>query len=136
MDVQLMKKNEGNSCILNAAAYGHLEMVKWLSEHGCSIHEQNHEKSNCILQASKLGNIETIQCLMEQGCSLQDANMYGTCIMNASIYENEETVIWMLSKGSSISENTIKTTSCENLLKTYGMYQSLSHIYKSKSSRK
>ena len=45
-------------------------------------------------------------------------------------------VIWMLSNGSSISENTTKTTSCENMLKANGMYQTLSHIYKAKSSRK
>ena len=57
-------------------------------------------------------------------------------IMNAAIYEQKKTVIWMLSNGSSISENTIKTTSCENMMKANGIYQALSRIYKSKSSRK
>ena len=50
--------------------------------------------------------------------------------------EQEDAVIWMLSNGSSISENTIKTTSCESMMKANGTYQKLSHIYKSKSSRK
>ena len=77
-----------------------------------------------------------IQWLLEQGCSLQDTNKYGTCVMNAAIHRRSEAVIWMLSNGSSISENTIKTTSCENMMKAKGIYQSLSHIYKSKSSRK
>ena len=96
----------------------------------------NNDHSNCILEASRKGKIEVIQRLLKQGCSLQDTNKFGTCIMNAAICKQTETVIWMLSNVSSISENTIKTTSCENMLKNMGIYQTLSHIYKSKSSRK
>ena len=51
---------------------------------------------------------------------LQDTNKYGTCVMNTVICKQTKTVIWMLSNGSSISENTIKTTSCENMMKTKG----------------
>ena len=115
---------------------GSLETVKWLIAHGSSIHERNIMESNCILQASRGGKIETIQWLSEQGCSLQDTDKYGTCVMNAALCRQQETVVWMLSNGSSISENTRKTTSCENMMKANGIYQSLSHIYKSKSSRK
>ena len=77
-----------------------------------------------------------IQWLLKQGFSLQDTNIHGTCVMNASICKKTETVVWMLSNGSSISQNTIKTTSCENMMKVKGIYQALSRIYKSKSSRK
>ena len=77
-----------------------------------------------------------IQWLLQQGCSLQDTNIFGTCVMNAALCNQIDAVIWMLSNGSSISENTIKTTSCEDMMKAKGIYQTLSHIYKSKSSRK
>ena len=56
--------------------------------------------------------------------------------MNAALCEQEDAVIWMLSNGSCISENTIKTTSCENMMIINGIYETLACIYKSKSSRK
>ena len=118
------------------AKNGHVETLQWLIAHGCSILERNNDESNCILQASRGGQIETIQWLLKQGCSLQDRNKYGTCVINASLCKKEEAVIWMLSNGSSISENTIKTTSCANMMKTNGIYPTISSIYKSKSSRK
>ena len=51
--------------------------------------------------------------------------------MNAAICKQTRTVIWMLSNGSSISENTIKTTSCEKMMNTKGIYQTLSYLFDS-----
>ena len=130
------RNDENDSCLLLACSNGHLETAKWLIKKGCSIHERNDDQSNCILQASRGGNIESIQWLLKQGCSLQDTNKHGTCVMNAALCEQTDAVIWMLSNGSSISENTIKTTSCEAMLKTNGIYHKISSIYKTKSSRK
>ena len=117
-------------------ANGHLDTVKWLLDNGCSLEDKNYEKSNCILQASRGGNIPMIQWLLHQGCSLQDKNKFGTCVMNAVIVSQVDAVIWMLSNGSSISESEVQTTSCKNMLKTNGMYEKVSFIHNSKSSRK
>ena len=130
------RNNFGNSCLLYASLHGHLETLNWLIENGCSLEERNYNESNCILQASRGGNIPMIQYLLKKGFSLQDTNKYGTCVMNAAICERIKTVIWMLSNGSSISESEVKKKSCKSMLKTNGMYEIVSFIHNSKSSRK
>ena len=56
--------------------------------------------------------------------------------MNAAICEKVNAVIWMLSNGSSISESEVKIGSCKTMLIKNGMYEKVSFIHNSKSSRK
>ena len=127
------RDSNGNSCVLLAARFGHLETVQWLIENGSSVEERNNFHSNCILQASKLGDIETIKWLLTKGCSLLDKNNIGTCAMNANEFQ---AVTWMLANGSSINEDTVKISSCEQMLKRNGIYNQVVGIVKQKSANK
>ena len=132
------KDIKGNTCLLLAASYGHLDLVQWLLSYGgCSIYDVNLKGSNCILLASIHGNIPMIKWFIEQGLSLQDEDDYGTCIVHAAENNQTEAVIWMLSNGSSILESHKKYFyTCEDYLKKNGTYERISSIYSSKSARK
>jgi len=53
-------------------------------------------------------------------------------------HNNVDCVVWMLNNGSSLSENVYANIgkSCEDILKTNGIYDKVKNIRETKSSRK
>ena len=81
--------------------HGHLETMKWLFEHGCSIHDRNNDGDSCLSLASMNGELETLKWLLEHGSSIHEKNNDGySCLLLVSMngqLENNEMVVktWM-----------------------------------------
>ena len=99
------------SCILHAATYGNLDLLKWLVEKGYNVNDVCEGGKNCILLASKWGEIETVKWLSKNGCTLQDRDEdFNTCIILASRGGHLELVKWLIENGCSLDEmNTFGT---------------------------
>ncbi len=117
-----------NHAIRYASEYGHIEVVKFLLEHGCD------PKANvnwAIIRASRYGHIEVVKILLEHGC---DPKAIDNCaIILASQNGHIEIVKILLDHGCSADAAILNAESdkMKELIKNYKCESKLSrHILK------
>ena len=110
------------SLLLIAASNGHLEIVKWLLQNGCSTDERNDNGDTCILVAAENGQLETVKWLVQNGCSLEEENDDGiTCILMAAKAGKLETLKWIELNGYKlIKDRSYFNESCLLLAARHG----------------
>ncbi|PYH66730.1 ankyrin repeat protein [Aspergillus vadensis CBS 113365] len=58
---------DGRTPLMEAAAGGHLAIVRWLVDAGADIHARDHEKWTPLLLSAREGHLEVMQFLLQRG---------------------------------------------------------------------
>lgn len=75
--VLAFKDSRGRSLLHGAAAYGHLEMARWLIDRGADVNALTVEMTTPLMQASLAGQIEIARMLIAKGADIEARNSHG-----------------------------------------------------------
>ena len=94
----------GETALINAIDYGHIEIAKMLLEKGAYVDASNWNRSTALHAACIIGNTEMVKLLLEKEANVNAKNREGvTPIMNASENGNTEIVRILLENGADVN---------------------------------
>src|SRR5205814_8712767 len=99
------KGRGGFSALLAAARNGHLEVVKYLVEHGANIDERNNARDKTPLLAAAFdGHYDIVKYLVEHGANVNVQAVNGwTPLHDAAYIGNFEVVKYLVDHGADLS---------------------------------
>lgn len=95
---------DNDQCLLNAAQFGHLNIVKFLVKKGANIHADDE---HAIYEASKKGHLDIIKYLVKKGADVNARD--GNVLMFASINGNLELVKFLIENGADMNMNDLQS---------------------------
>ena len=124
------KDKNGNTALMLASSYGHLEIVKLLVESGADINAKNNDGDNSLMsffnspirysphsysgEAAIAVKYEGVKYLLENGADINSKDKYGnTALMLASEFGRLEIVKLLVENGANIN---IKNKKCKTAL--------------------
>ena len=124
------KDKNGNTALMLASSYGHLEIVKLLVESGADINAKNNDGDNSLMsffnspirysphsylgEAAIAVKYEGVKYLLENGADINSKDKYGnTALMRASEFGRLEIVKFLVENGANIN---IKNKKCKTAL--------------------
>jgi len=102
----------GNTALMEACEYGHLEIVKLLIEKGADVNLDNNFGITALMYASKKGYLKIIELLLKNDADINYQDNYGknsayTALIYACKEGQLETVKLLLKKGANINEKDV-----------------------------
>ena len=80
-----------------AAAFGRIEIARWLVSKGDRLDQLNHQGQNVAFSAAAQNQVEMLAWLREQGLDMKKIDLQGdTCLMVAAARGNTAAVKWCL----------------------------------------
>jgi len=107
--IQLNKHDvNGDTALMQASEYGHLEIVKVLLDHdSCDVNHRNSHGYTPIIIAGRNGQTAICQYLLTKGADINRENINGdTALTWASNNQHPETVALLLSQGAEVNHAT------------------------------
>ena len=87
-----------------AADQGHLEVVKYLHEHGCSTQCVNFAGNNALMLAAKLDLLEMVQYLAKTGLNINQLNFNGyTAFAISTLFGDGDVACDLIMQGASLT---------------------------------
>jgi hypothetical protein len=77
-------ENKGNTPLTGAALYGHVDVVRYLLEHGGKVNQPDGSGETAITMAARSGNLALVQYLHKAGADVHFEGKSGTAIHNAA----------------------------------------------------
>ncbi len=107
MDINSTWKNDANqSMLFYAAAYNHLELVKFLVENGININAVDKYGNTALHQAARKGFLPIVKYLVGNGGNVNHQNEKKVTPFNEAIYYNHlECAEYLLGKGADIDNH-------------------------------
>ncbi len=97
------KDNYGNTPLISASAYGHVEVVKFLIESGADIEAKNNYGNTSLNRASANGCVEVVKILIESGADIEAKDNDGnTPLIRASANGHVDAVKIFIENGADI----------------------------------
>lgn len=95
-----LKDNKGNTPLIIAAGKGNVDIVDYLIEQGCDLHQKNQLGENAVLVAAKYGQLAILAFLDEKGASLMGVNEKGeNATMLAAAHGHYDSFIFLMKQG-------------------------------------
>ena len=109
-ELQGVKDDEDNTCLHLAVFNGHLNVVKYLVEHGCSAGEGDKYGTVLMTACGDMGDLAIVKFLVENGADVTVKNDVGnTCLSLAKSFKRADVVEYLVevleSKDSSQPSN-------------------------------
>jgi ankyrin repeat protein len=96
-ELQGVKDDEDNTCLGLAVFNGHLNVVKFLVEHGCSAAEGDKYGTVLMTACGDTGNLAIVKFLVENGADVNAKNDVGnTCLGLAQSFKRGNVVEYLL----------------------------------------
>lgn len=85
----------------NAAAQGHLRILKLLIERGADVNVTDWHGNTPLINAAYFGHMDVVKALLEKGANVNTISKEGTTALIAAIYSGKEPLInYLLSFGA------------------------------------
>ena len=91
-----IRDNGGNTALILASYYDHIEVVKLLIEAGVDLNIRDDESSTALILASYQNNIEVVKLLTEGGANLNIRSNAGITALIWASYRNHIEVVKLL----------------------------------------
>ena len=102
--VNLGCKDNGDTPLLVAAKYGHVNIMKWLLTQGASVTERENNGYTVLLCAAHNGHLKVVQWLVGQGVSITEKADGGfSALLCAASGGHLDVVQWLVGQGASIA---------------------------------
>ena len=106
----------GRTVLHNAAALGHIEVVKVLLKSDATIGATDDADRTALHYAAGFGHFEVVKVLLGSGAAINATHMGGTALHYATDFGHIEAVKVLLDRGTSTSIDVARTTWCETAL--------------------
>lgn len=83
----------GNTAIVLAAMNGHIEIIKYLTNHGGNIHSITNDDCNAVIVVAMYGQLETLTYLISQGVNSKSSNSYGYTALMVAVENNHTEIV-------------------------------------------
>lgn len=94
-------RQKNDTCLMEAAGYGHKDVVKFWLDKGKDVNFRNKQGWNALMRAAKVGSDDVVSLLIERGANLEDKSKEGkSALLYAVISDKTEVVRLLIDKGA------------------------------------
>jgi len=108
-----------NGALIIACRLGHLEIVKYLVEHGADVNKTNENNNNALIIACYHNQYKTVKFLLKHGAFVNQMNRWGNTAIGSAIGSafNKNKTVKILIKNGSVIKNEQKYIVCDYVIK-------------------